>query len=65
MNSNNNRVKELRIKHGLKQKEVAEELGLKVSTYSSKESGARKFTIHEALKISELFKCEIKDIFLN
>lgn len=60
-----NRVKELRLQYGIKQKEVADYLDLKISTYSSKESGARKFTIYEGLKLADFFKCDIKDIFLN
>ncbi len=60
-----NKVKLLRIKSGMKQKDVAKILGLKPSTYSSKEVGDRRFNIYEAIKLSELFDCDIKDIFLD
>lgn len=60
-----NKVKELRQQNGIKQKEVAEYLNLKISTYSSKESGARKFTIYEGMKLADFFNCDVKDIFLN
>lgn len=61
----NNTLKLLRSKQGLQQKEFAKMMGMKQSTYASKENGARRFTLSEAIKISEFFNCEPKDIFLN
>lgn len=62
---NVNVLKSLRVKQGLKQKDVANYLGIKKNTYAGKENGNRKFTIEEAIKLSKLFDCSIEDIFLN
>lgn len=55
-------IKQLRIEHKLKQKDLAVLLNLSKSGYSDKENGRRKFQLHEAIKLSELFETEITDI---
>ena len=60
-----NLLKSLRVRQGLKQKDVANILGINTNSYNSKENGKRKFTVEEALKLSKLFKCSVEDIFLN
>ncbi|MDY2734711.1 helix-turn-helix transcriptional regulator [Intestinibacter sp.] len=60
-----NLLKSLRVRQGLKQKDVADILGIEANSYSCKENGKRKFTVEEAIKLSQLFKCKIEDIFLN
>lgn len=58
-------LKSLRVKNGMRQKDLAKLIGIPVTTYSSKENGIRKFTIEEAVKISDIFKCDIREIFLT
>lgn len=58
-------LKSLRAKNGMKQQDLAELIGISVTTYSNKENGMRKFTIEEALKIADIFKCDIREIFLT
>lgn len=58
-------LKSLRAKKGLRQKDVAEMLDIKPTTYTGKENGDRKFTVEEAVKLSEIFQCDVKDIFLK
>ena len=60
-----NLLKSLRVRQGLKQKDVADILGIQTTSYNNKENGKRKFTVDEAIKLSKLFKCSIEDIFLN
>ena len=61
----NNKVKLLRLEKGLKQKEMAELLEMNHSTYVSKELGDRRFNIYEAIKLAEIFDCNVEDIFLD
>lgn len=57
-------LKSLRAKRGLRQRDMAELLNMPITTYSSKENGERKFTIEEAITLSDIFKCDIREIFL-
>lgn len=57
-------LKSLRAKRGLRQRDIAELLNMPITTYSSKENGERKFTIEEAITLSDIFKCDIREIFL-
>lgn len=57
-------LKSLRAKRGLRQRDIAELLNMPITTYSSKENGERKFTIEEAIILSDIFKCDIREIFL-
>lgn len=57
-------LKSLRAKKGLRQKDIAQLLNMPVSTYSGKENGERKFTVDEAIILSDIFKCDIREIFL-
>ncbi|MCC0627450.1 MULTISPECIES: helix-turn-helix domain-containing protein [unclassified Clostridioides] len=58
-------LKELRKEKKLRQKDVADNIGMKITTYASKENGARRFTVKEALAIAEYFGKDLKEIFLN
>ncbi|MFL8675188.1 helix-turn-helix transcriptional regulator [Clostridioides sp. GD02404] len=58
-------LKSLRIRQGLRQRDLAKLLGMNPNTYSSKENGVRRFTISEAIKISDFFNTDVRDIFLN
>ncbi len=52
-------IKKLRIKHGLKQNELAEELHITVSSLSHYENGVRMPTIELLIKIEELLSEDI------
>nr|WP_250674923.1 helix-turn-helix transcriptional regulator [Paeniclostridium ghonii]MCM0167044.1 helix-turn-helix domain-containing protein [Paeniclostridium ghonii] len=58
-------LKKIRQQHGFKQKEIAVKLGIAPNSYSDKENGKRKFTVHEAIKLSEILECDMKEIFLT
>lgn len=55
-------VKQLREKHKLLQKDMADLLGLSITGYSSKENNFRKFKTHEAIKISNFFNVPMDEI---
>ncbi|MEG2380025.1 MAG: helix-turn-helix transcriptional regulator [Bacilli bacterium] len=57
-------LKSLRARRGLRQRDLAELLDIPITTYSSKENGKRKFTVEEAIILSDIFKCDIREIFL-
>ena len=59
-----NALMTLRKSNGFKQKELADELGIAVSTYSIYESNKSLIPIKIALKLSTIFEVEINDIFL-
>ena len=59
-----NKLRGLRVENGLTQEELAEIIGLSLSTYQRIESGERKITLSEAYQISQLFGKKIDDIFL-
>lgn len=56
-------LKSLRVKYNITQKQIAEILGITPESYSNKETGKYNFTLEEALKISQMFKLPIEDIF--
>ena len=47
----------------LKQKEVAEMLGIHKQSYYLKENGKREFTISEAKKLAKIFDCTLDELF--
>lgn len=53
----------LRCINGLNQKDVSDYLGITLTSYCNKENGLRPFSLEEAKKLSELFKCTIEEIF--
>lgn len=48
---------------GVTQKEVAEAIGMKLSTYGRKERGEQQFDLSEAAKISRFLKIPIDILF--
>lgn len=58
-----NNLKELRTKRNLKQREIAEALGITTSYYGMIELGKREPSLELALKISRYFGVKIEDIF--
>lgn len=57
------RVKQLRIKNKMSQKELAEYLGVSEATYSKKENRKLRFSIKEAKKMADLYGESIENIF--
>ena len=57
-----NHLKELRKKRGLKQKEVAEKLGVDWRTYGSWERGERMINLEQAYNCAVLLDCSIDEI---
>jgi len=61
-----NKLKGARAEYGLRQKDVAEKLGITKKTYMRKENGQTEFTHSEINKILNLFPNKsYKDIFLE
>jgi len=56
----NNRVKELRIKHNLKQHDVANYLGVAQNSYSNYENGVREFPISILIQLSRFYKVNLE-----
>lgn len=54
-----------RCRKGLKQKDVAEYLGITKGTYSKKENGQIKFSLVEAYKLSKLFGTSVENLFFD
>lgn len=59
-----NRLEELRKAHGIKQEELALELGVSRQTISSLEKGRYNPSIILAFKIATRFDLKIEDIFI-
>lgn len=57
------KLKILRAMKEVKQEDVAEMLGITLTTYSKKENGKSDFTITEAKKLASFFSCTIEEIF--
>lgn len=58
-----NNLKELRKKHNLKQREVAENLGITTSYYGMIELGKREPSLSLAIKISRYFNLSVEEVF--
>ena len=56
------KLKELRIKAGLNQSEVADFLNISRSMYSYIETGKSALTFENAIRLSKLFKCSLNDL---
>lgn len=68
MNQNkliSNNLKKLREDRGLKQKHIAEVLGLSANYYSQIENGHRTPQTNHLLILRNLFKVSLDDIFFN
>ena len=60
-----NILKSERVQKELTQKQVADKLGLSTGAYCDKENGKRKFTVAEAIKLSDLLGFDMREIFLS
>lgn len=61
----NNKLKGLRAEKGYNQTQVAEYIGISITSYCNKENGKEEFTYPEIAKLIELFKVTFEDIFLH
>lgn len=61
----NRKLKSLRVKHGDTQTDLADFLGIRVSTLNFKENGKADFTLSEAYKISQKYGYSIEEIFFS
>ncbi|GAA0076147.1 hypothetical protein UT300005_05250 [Clostridium sp. CTA-5] len=59
----NKTLKAYRMLKGIKQEEVAEILGISLTTYSKKETGKTQFSLEEAKKMSDYFNISIEQLF--
>lgn len=57
-------LKILRRKHNKTQEQMAELLGIGISTYNQYENSERDIPLEKAKSIAEIFKVDINDIFL-
>lgn len=61
----NSNLKQLREERGIKQKFVAEQLGITANYYSQIENGHRFPQVEHLLKLRNLFNVSLDDIFFN
>ena len=59
------KLKAKRVELGLTQLDMANKMGITLSTYNLKEQGKREFLSSEIIKILDIFKCAYEDIFLR
>jgi len=60
-----NNLKQLREQRGLKQKFIAEKLGISPNYYSQIENGHRYPQVEHLLKLRDIFNVKLDDIFFN
>lgn len=59
---NYKKIKDLRIKNNITQKQIADFFNINFSTYSLKESGKRQFTVQELKALAGIFKVKMDDL---
>jgi DNA-binding XRE family transcriptional regulator len=60
-----NKIKAYRILNNFTQDDVAKILGRGIAAYNRKENNPELFTIGEGIKLAELFKTTLDDIFFD
>ena len=60
----NLKIKGKRNELGMNQYDMAQKLGIALSTYNKKETGKKDFTLLEAVKLCQIFNCKFEDIFM-
>lgn len=60
-----NNIRALRESKGIKQKFIAQHLGISANYYSQIENGHRTPQVEHLLKLRDLFKVSLDDIFFN
>lgn len=61
----NHKLKVLRAERQLNQTQVAEQLGITITSYCNKENGKEAFVYPEIIKLIEIFGVTFDDIFLH
>lgn len=61
----NKTLKAYRMLKGVKQENIAEILGITLTTYSNKETGKTQFSLNEAKKISDYLNVPIEQLFFT
>ena len=61
----NYKLKALRVEYGYKQIDLAQKIGMPVSTYIRKENGYAEFTVSEVQKICSIFNKTAEEIFFT
>ena len=56
-------LKVARMEEGLTPQQVAQAIGMSISTYYKLEQGVRKPSITTALKIADVLNCKVEEIF--
>lgn len=59
---NYKKIKDLRIKNNITQKQMADFFNINFSTYSLKENGKRQFTVQELKALAGIFKVKMDDL---
>ena len=59
---NYKKIKDLRIKNNITQKQMADFININFSTYSLKENGKRQFTVQELKALAGIFKVKMDDL---
>ena len=59
---NYKKIKYLRIKNNITQKQMADFFNINFSTYSLKENGKRQFTVQELKALAGIFKVKMDDL---
>ena len=59
---NYKKIKDLRIKNKITQKQMADFFNINFSTYSLKENGKRQFTVQELKALAGIFKVKMDDL---
>lgn len=60
-----NKLKALRVEHGLTQTQMAKLIGIGLTSYNNKENGKLDFNITEIEKIKKIFHKSYEEIFFN
>lgn len=60
-----NNLRRLREERGIKQKFIAEQLGISANYYSQIENGHRTPQVEHLLKLRNIFNVKLDDIFFN
>lgn len=57
-----NKIKSIRLKRGITQKELAEKIGVKQKDISRWENDVYKPKVNKLIRIAEALSCDIKDL---
>jgi putative transcriptional regulator len=60
-----NKVKAARVLKGIKQKDIADKLGISVNAYSLKENNKQNFSLEQAKIVSNMLDTTIDELFFG